>query len=83
MKPYWERTFSLAAADFFSGMDAPLVAAAYFRNKEALKWYTPHPVYHFNNQCKLIRYEQRYRVSKEYGSSAVWRLYKELTGKET
>ena len=83
MCPYWERTFSLSACDFFSGLDFPLVTAAYLGHKEALKWYTPHPVYHFNNQCKLIRYERRYWVSKEYDSSAVWRLYKELTGKET
>ena len=81
MSPYWERTFSLSPADFFSGIDAPLVDAAYWGCKEALKWYTPHPVYHYDNQSSLIRYERRYWVSRDYDSAAAFNLYKFLTGK--
>jgi hypothetical protein len=78
MEPLTQRIFQLGPCAFFSGLDAEPVAAAYAGNQEALRYYTPHPVFHYNASGQQTRVECGYRITEAWDSVAVWRLRDKL-----
>ena len=73
-----DRVYSLEPCEWFSGLDALPVMAAYCGDARALEFYTPHPVLHFDNGARHIKTEHKYRVTGAWDSLAVWRLCQEL-----